>query len=98
MELQIQFPKIAPDATLHGDTQAVEPTPEVVEGYFGGSLKSANGSCYFLLLSLTFSKASSFSESPPQQEVQPEKPARDSLSWMPGLCCPQQAYLRPDDS
>lgn len=30
MELQVQFLKIDPDATLHGDTQVVEPTPDMV--------------------------------------------------------------------
>lgn len=32
LELQIQFPKIDPDATPPGDTGAVEPTPDVVRG------------------------------------------------------------------
>ena len=32
MELQIQFPKIDPDATLRGGTGAAEPTPDVVRG------------------------------------------------------------------
>lgn len=32
LELQIQLPKIDPDAPLHGGTRAAEPPPDVVRG------------------------------------------------------------------